>query len=44
VRNKSVLNVRTSDFEDIGYNLKKNGWFNSFMDLKIQCMRDDGVP
>jgi hypothetical protein len=28
----------------MGYNLKRNGWFNSFMDLKNQSMRDDGVP
>jgi hypothetical protein len=44
VRNESFLNVRTSDFEDMGYNLKRDGWLNSFTDLKNQSMRDDGVP
>ena len=44
VRNGSFLNVRTSDFEDMGYNLKRDGWLNSFTDLKNQSMRDDGVP
>jgi hypothetical protein len=42
VRNKSFLNVRTSDFEDMGYNLKRDGWLNNFTDLKNQSMRDDG--
>jgi hypothetical protein len=44
VHNVSVLNVRTSDFEDMGYNLKRDGWFNSFTDVKNQSIRDDGVP
>jgi hypothetical protein len=44
VRNASFLNVRTSDFEDMGYNLKQDGWLNNFTDLKNQSMRDDGVP
>jgi hypothetical protein len=43
VRNKSVLNVRTSDFEDIDYNLKRDGWLTNFTDLKNQFIRDDGV-
>src|SRR5450631_1644576 len=44
VRNESVLHVRTSDFEDMGYNLKRDGWLNSFADAKNQSMREDGVP
>jgi hypothetical protein len=43
VRNESILNVRTSDFEDMGYNLKRDGWLNNFADLKNQSVRDDGV-
>jgi hypothetical protein len=41
VRNESVLNVWTSNFEDIGYNLKKNGWLNNFTNVKNQSMWDD---
>ena len=41
---RSVLNVRTSDFEDLGYNLKRDGWLNSFTDVKNQTVRDDGMP
>jgi hypothetical protein len=33
VRNESFLNVRTSDFEDMGYNLKRHGWLNNFTNL-----------
>jgi hypothetical protein len=44
VRNVSVLNVRTSDFKDMGYNLKRDGWLNNFTDVKNQSVRDDGVP
>jgi hypothetical protein len=29
---------------DQGYNLKRDGWLNSFTDLKNQSVRDDGVP
>ena len=43
VRNESFFNVRTSKFEDMGYNLKKNGWLNNFVDAKKQSMREDGV-
>jgi hypothetical protein len=43
VRNRSVSNVRTSDFMDLGYNLKRDGWLNSFTDLKNQSVRVDGV-
>jgi hypothetical protein len=39
--NESVLNVWTSNFEDIGYNLKIDGWLNNFTDVKNQSMRDD---
>ena len=44
VRNEYVLNVRTSDFKNMGYNLKRDGWLNSFTNVKNQSMRDDGVP
>ena len=44
MRNDSVLNVRTSDFEDMGSNLKKDGWLNNFTDVKNQSMRENGVP
>ena len=44
MRNRSVLNVRTSDFMDMGYNLKRDGWLNNFTDLKNQSVRVDGVP
>jgi len=44
VRNQSVLNVRTSEFEDMGYSLKRDGWLNSFVDVSNQSMRGDGVP
>jgi hypothetical protein len=44
VRNVSVLNVRTSDYENMGYNLKQDDWLNSFTDVKNQSMRDDRVP
>ena len=44
VRNQSVLNVRTTDFEDMGYNFKRNGWLNNFTDVNNQSMRGDGVP
>ena len=42
--NESVLNVRTLDFKDMEYNLKINGWLNSFTDVKNQSMRYNGVP
>jgi hypothetical protein len=42
VHNRSVLNVRTSDFMDLGYNLKRDGWLNSFTDLKNQSVKVDG--
>ena len=38
-----VLNVRTSDFEDMRNNLKRDGWLNNFTDAKNQSMREDGV-
>ena len=44
MRNESILNVRTSDFEDMGYNLKRDGWLNNFTDGKNQSMREDGMP
>ena len=44
VRNEYVLNVRTLDFNDMGYNLKRDGWLNNFVDAKNQWMREDGVP
>ena len=44
VRNESILNVWTSDFDDIGYDLKKDGWLNNFADAKKQSMREDRVP
>ena len=44
MRNESVLNVWTSDFEDMRYNLKRDGWLNNFTDVKNQSMRDNGVP
>jgi hypothetical protein len=44
VRNVSVLNVRTSDFEDMGYNFKRDDWLNSFTNVKNQSVRDDEVP
>lgn len=28
--NESILNVRTLDFKEEGYNLKRDGWFNNF--------------
>ena len=28
----------------MGYNLKKDGWFNNFVDAKNHSMREDGVP
>ena len=34
MRNESVLKVRTSEFEDMGYNLKRDGGLNSFADAK----------
>ena len=43
VRNEFVLNVGNSDFEDMGYNLKRDGWLNSFADSKNQSMREDWV-
>ena len=42
VRNQSVLNVRSSELQ--GYNLKRDGWLNSFVDANNQSMRDDGMP
>ena len=44
MRNEFVLEVRTLDFEDMGYNLKRDGWLNSFTDAKNQSMKEDGVP
>jgi hypothetical protein len=35
------LNVRISAFEDMGYNFKRDGSFNSFKDAKNQLMRED---
>ena len=28
----------------MGYNLKRDGWLNSFVDVQNQCVREDGVP
>ena len=44
VRNEFILNVHTSYFEDMGYNLKRDGWLNNFTNEKNQVMREDGVP
>lgn len=44
MRNEFVLNVRTSDLENMCYNLKNDGWFNNFTNVKNQLMREDGVP
>ena len=44
MRNGFVLNVQTMDFEDMGYNLKRDGWLNSFTDEMNQSIREDGVP
>jgi hypothetical protein len=44
IRNEYVLNVRTSEFEDMGYSLKRDGWLNNFVDVKNQSLRGDGVP
>ena len=43
VRNEYVLNVRTSDFEDMSNNLNRDGWLNNFTDAKNQLMKEDGV-
>ena len=43
VCNVYFFNVRTSKFQDMGYNLKKDGWLNNFVDAKNQSMREDGV-
>ena len=42
VCNQSVLVVRSSELQ--GYNLKRNGWLNSFVDANNESMRDDGMP
>jgi hypothetical protein len=42
-RNKSILNVWTLDFKDMGYNPKRDSSLNRFTDVKNQFMRDDGV-
>ena len=44
MHNESVLNVCTSGFGGMGYNLKKDGWLNSFIYVKNQSMQGDGVP
>lgn len=44
MRNESILNVRTSNFGDIGYNLKRGGWLNNYTDEKNQAMKEVGVP
>lgn len=44
MRNEYVLDVRTSNFEDMGYNIKRDGWLNNFTNEKNQSMREDGVP
>jgi hypothetical protein len=44
VRNESLLNVRNPEFEDMGYNLKRDGWLNSFVDVHNQSMREEGMP
>ena len=44
VHNESISNVRTSNFEDMDYNLKRDGWFNNFTDEKNQAMREDRAP
>jgi hypothetical protein len=44
VHNESVLSVRTSEFEAMGYSLKRDSWLNSFVDVNNQSMRRDGVP
>lgn len=38
------MRVRTSEVDDKGYNLKRDGWLNSFVDANNQSMREDGVP
>ena len=44
MRNEFVLNVCTFNFEDMSYNLKRDGWLNNFVDAKNQSMREDEVP
>jgi len=44
VRKDSVLKVRSMEFEKMDYNLKRDGWLNSFIDEENQLMREDGVP
>ena len=44
VRNEYVLSVRTLEVQDMGYNLKRDGWLNNFVDAKNQSMREGGVP
>ena len=31
--NESMLNVETLDFENMGYNLKRDGWLNNFTNV-----------
>ena len=44
MRNESVVNVCASDFHDIGYNIKRDGWLNNFTEEKNQAIRENGVP
>jgi hypothetical protein len=40
----SVLRVREEAMHEYGYNVKRDGWLNAFIDEKSQAMRSDGVP
>ena len=44
MHNESILNVRTLYFEDMSYNLKRDGWLNNFIDEKNQARKEDRVP
>ena len=44
MQNDSVLDVRTTDFEEMGYNLKKDDWLNNFTEDKDQATKEDGMP
>ena len=32
--NETILNIRSSNFEDVGDNLKRDGWLNNFVDVE----------
>ena len=43
MRNDSILNVHTTNFEEMGYNLMRGGWLSKFTEEKNHAMREDGV-